>query len=369
MKRISFVVIVTMLMLQARTQLMVNLQLPPVGLILKSQLWNMALINSSGQTMTLRVEMMLTDVTNNVSVITGSSSQFDLPNGTRQMQVNDFGAIVYQVISPNYNVDNSPNGFLPVGNFNVCFSYVRVFHTSEEVIAEECETAAIEPLSPPMLVFPEDEAEIESPRPVFNWIPPAPSNLFSSLSYSLKLVEVMGTQTPADAIQQNVPIYTEQNISQPSMPYPAGLPALDTGKLYAWQIAANNNGSLIANSDIWSFRVGHFGNDPGIELQGTSFAKLRMDGSADYFLCSGILKFHYDNYFNDDTVRVFIRDLNNMQSPVFVDSTYRLGSGQNFKQLDISVLQAFLSNHMYQLELINSRNERWIGKFLYRRED
>ena len=370
MKKIPFALLLFALTLQVKAQLVVNLQLPPGGLTLKSQLWNMALVNSSGQAMMVKVDMTFTDVTNNALVLTASSSQFDLAPGTRQMQVTDFGLIAYNAVSSNYNVDNSPNGFLPIGNFNICYRFSKIVHPDSEVLTEECETVAVEPLSPPMLVYPEDEAEIETSRPVFNWIPPAPSNLFANLSYSLRLVEVAGTQTPADAIQQNMAIYAEPNVFQLSTPYPAGLPALDTGKIYAWQITANANGNFIAKSDVWAFRLARTGNNNASSYAtSAAFAKLQLDPGADYFLCGGLLKLYYDNYVNDSAVTLSIRDLNNYTTPVFEDTNYLLIPGQNFKQLDISNKQEFSDNHFYQIELINSRKERWIGKFLYKKQD
>ena len=369
MKKILFVLFTAGFMIHAKAQLVVNLQLPPVALILKSQLWNMTLVNTSGQTMTVKVDITLSDVTNNVTVMTASSAQFVLTQGARQMQAGDFMPIVYNVVNGNYNINNDPNGFLPVGHFDVCYQFIKLVHLANEILTEECETVEIEPLSPPMLVFPEDEAVIETPRPLFHWIPPAPANLFNNLSYALRMVEVTGIQTPTDAIQQNIALFAEQNIIAPSIIYPAGLPALDTGKLYAWQVTANNNGSFIARSDVWVFRLGTFGSEGQQYVSGESYAKLKLEGGSGYFLCKGALKFHYDNHFNDDTVTVSIHRMNDQQTTVFIDSNYLLQPGQNFKQLDIRNMDGFTNNRFYLLELINSRNERWVGKFLYKREE
>lgn len=369
MKRIFFMLIAAFIASQVKAQLVANLQLPPVALTLKSQLWNMTLVNSTGQNLRLKVDVTLTDITNNITVMTASSAEFNLAAGTRQMQLTDFMPVVYNVVSASYNIDNNPNGFLPIGHFNVCYQFLKIINDYTETLTEECETAEIEPLSPPVLIFPEDEAVIEFPRPVFNWIPPAPANLFSNLSYDMRLVEVTGIQVPADAIQQNIALFAQQNINAQSIVYPAGLPALDTGKLYAWQVTANNNNSFVAKSDIWVFRVGSFGSSGHEYVSGEAFAKLKMEGISNYFLCKGMLKFHYDNHPNDDSVSIAIYDLNEPQTAVYADNNYQVQPGQNFKQVDISTLQGFTDGHFYLIELINSRKEKWTGKFLYKRED
>lgn len=369
MKKIIFILMAAIFLAEAKSQLVANLQLPPVALTLKNQLWSMTLVNTTGQNLRLKVNVTLTDPANNATVMTAVTAEFNLAPGTRQMQQNDFMPIVYNVVNANYNIDNNPNGFLPIGNFDICYQFIKIINDYTENLAEECEALEIEPLSPPLLVFPEDEAEIETPRPVFNWIPPAPTTLFSNLSYDLRLVEVSGIQTPSDAIQQNSAIYSQQNINVQSAMYPPGLPALDTGKLYAWQVTANNNGSFISKSDVWVFRIGHFGSEGQQPVSGEPFAKLKPERGADYFLCTGMLKFHYDNYLNDDSVAISIYDLTDAESILFADSNYSLQAGQNFRQINLTSIQAFSNNHFYLVELINSRKEKWTGKFLYRRED
>jgi hypothetical protein len=369
MKKSSFLILAVICLLQAKSQLAVNLQLPPVALTLKNQLWNMTLVNTSGQTMRLKVDITFIDVTNNLTVMTGSSTEFDLAAGTRQMQANDFLPITYNVTSTNYNIDNSPGGFLPIGHFNVCYQFSRYSTGHAETLTEECETVEIEPLSPPILVFPEDEAVIETTRPVFNWIPPAPANLFSNLTYDLKLVEVVGSQVPADAIQQNIALFSAQSVNAPTTVYPSGLPALDTGKLYAWQVTAKSNGSFIAKSDTWVFRLASSENDVQLNQAGEAFAKLRLNMDANYFLCKGTLRFYYDNHSNDDSVKISIFDLNEPQTALLKDDKYALQPGQNLKELDLQDMPGFTNNHYYRIELVNSRQEKWEGRFLYKKDN
>jgi hypothetical protein len=58
------------------------------------------------------------------------------------------------------------------------------------------------------------------------------------------------------------------------------------------------------------------------------------------------------------------------QTAITLDSNYLLlQPGQNLMKIDLSLHESFVNNHLYQLELINSRKEKWTGKFLYKREN
>jgi hypothetical protein len=366
MKRIAFLLLATGFIVQGRSQLVVNLQLPPIALTLKNQLWNMALINNGG-ILHIKADITITDQANNVLVLTGSSAEFTLATGTRQMQAADFMPLAYNVSNANYGIDNNPNGFLPAGRFTICYQFSKITGDNIEVIAEECEAIEIDPLSPPLLIFPENGAMLETNRPVFNWLPPAPFSLFGNLSYDLRLVEVGLTQVADDAIQQNIAVYAQQNIYNPVTVYPAGLPALDTGKLYAWQVIVKSNNSFIAKSDTWEFRIGHFGSIGEQYNTGEPFAKLKANGSTNYFLCTGTLRFYYDNYLNDDTVKLNIYEVNDMQKTIQLENNFLiLGAGQNLKQIDIQAIQGIRRDQIYLLELINSRREKWIARFLFK---
>lgn len=368
--KLIYLVLIIACSQKSHAQLVVNLQLPPMALTIKSQLWTMALINTSGSALRLKADITLTDQTNNVLVMTASTGELLLAPGTRQMQAVDFMPLVYNVTSSAYNIDNNPNGFLPVGHFTVCYQFTKITGDNVEFLTDECENIEIEPLSPPILVYPEEEAVLEMTRPVFSWLPPAPLNLFSNLSYDFRLVEVLTTQSPADAVQQNIALYAVSNIAIQSIPYAEGLPALDTGRLYAWQVTAKNNNSFIAKSDVWTFRIGHFSEQEEILNSGQSYAKLKQDGSINYFLCTGQLKFQYDNYFNEDSIQVSIIDMADPQTVISLDSNYiRLEPGQNLIKLDLTEHPGFTNNHLYHLVLLNSRQEKWTGKFLFKRND
>jgi len=359
------------LAITVKAQVLVNLQLPVIGLSTKNQLWNMVLVNTGTETILLSGRLIFSDAATNQVVMTATTSEFRLFPGSHVFQVNDFSPIIYSVVNSSYGIDNNPSGFLPVGYFNVCYQFDRFVSDAFEKFVEECDRIEVEPVSPPQLIFPEDHSVLEYPQPVFSWLPPAPINLFSQISYDLRMVKLEGQQLPADAMQKNIALFSQQNIYSLSIPYPTSLPALDTGTIYAWQVTAKNNNREIAKSDIWAFSIKQFKPASDNLIRGGFFAKLKnADGPVSYFICSGKLQVAYDNYTDDDSVIVAINDLSNQKIKMSLDSDYiRLKRGLNFIEIDLKTKSAFSNDHIFEFELTNSRGEKWIGRFFLRRKE
>ena len=124
---------------------------------------------------------------------------------------------------------------------------------------------------PPLLVSPADGATVSQPFLVFSWLPVlAPPGTI--VEYNLRLVEVLGGQTPLQAIEGNRP-HVETTIAQSTtfVYTPDRLP-LEEGRLYAWQVTAHApEGHLpITNegqSEIYTFTYempGQQGEDPAV---------------------------------------------------------------------------------------------------------
>ncbi|WP_315819556.1 hypothetical protein [Paraflavitalea speifideaquila] len=73
--------------------------------------------------------------------------------------------ITYNPGSAGYAVDPSPEGFLPIGLFNICYTAIRIESDAVDRLGEECETIEIEPVSPPQLMIPMDEEQVTITRP------------------------------------------------------------------------------------------------------------------------------------------------------------------------------------------------------------
>jgi hypothetical protein len=347
-------------------QVMINLQLPPAGLTMKEQLWSLSLVNSGQRPVSVYLEIQLSDASGNQRILTGTTREFLLPVGVKQIRPADITPINYNVVNPVYAVDATPNGFLPVGVFTICYSvYTHELHA--ERIADECETIEVEPLSPPSLLFPGDHDSVEQARPQFTWIPPAPMQLFSRLTYELQVVEVMPAQTPTDAIARNIPILLLPDVRQTTAFYPASIKQLDTARTYAWRVKAMNNGRPIANSDTWIFRLAQPAKEqPPANLK-YDYTKLSDKEEGSFTLSDGHVLFQYLHELNDTSVNIKLWDLSGTKRSAVSLPGLTLGVvyGLNFEELDLADKTELISSHLYLLELSDSQGRKQFMKFQY----
>uniref|UniRef100_UPI001A96FD97 hypothetical protein n=1 Tax=Longitalea luteola TaxID=2812563 RepID=UPI001A96FD97 len=97
-----------------QAQVVITLQLPPLGLTIKPQLWNMSLINTSGGSMTTQLQMVMTDAGTGQTVLTATTPLIQLQPGAQAITASNVGPLTYTA-GAGYAVDANPNGFLPVG--------------------------------------------------------------------------------------------------------------------------------------------------------------------------------------------------------------------------------------------------------------
>jgi hypothetical protein len=366
MKKILLIFLVFFISKTINAQVVMNIQMPQAGMHLNSQLWNLTLINAGNSTAEVRIDMLLSDAISGEPILSGSSREFFLPTGPKQIQLTELNPIQYNIISAQYGASASPDGFIPIGHFVVCFSIFRRNGEVLEKIAEECETLIVEPASPPILVYPEDEASIDENRPAFFWIPPSPSFLFSSLSYQFLLVEVLPNQQPGDAIQNNLPLVDQDNISQQFLQYPATQPALDTGKIYAWMVKAYNNLQPVSNSEIFSFRL--LTEKDSLSLVNQVYTILKSPDDMKFTVSTNKIYYEFVNMDNTDTLQLEILDVTSSQTKkINLSQAFTLvRPGQNFLEMDLENIPGIINNHLYVLNATARNGRRLAFKFIYK---
>jgi hypothetical protein len=119
-------------------------------------------------------------------------------------------------------------------------------------------------VAPPTLVYPVDGDTIQALFPVFNCTVAYPLTAGKGAAYRVRLVEVLGNQTPEAAIQANPDWFSQANLAQNVLPYPVSAPLLRQNKHYAWQVSVQfaesvNSGEQMAsrlrtvNSEVYDF--------------------------------------------------------------------------------------------------------------------
>ena len=236
--------------LSGRAQVNISMQIPPAGLLQKSQLWNVVLANSREDITDVNIKLSLQDAVSGEVVMSANTAAILCGKGVKLITEKDVLPVTYNYSDPAFS-----KNYVPMGSYILCY---RVYHEGikgEEPLADECMAVNVEPLSPPLLNTPADNSETETPYPQFTWIPPAPFDMFTDLSYEISICEIKEGQKPVEAIQYNTPIYFRSNLTQPTEAYASSYAALEEGKTYAWQVAALNGGSYSVKTEVWSFRV------------------------------------------------------------------------------------------------------------------
>lgn len=342
-----------------------TLQVPPSGVLLKKQLWNMSLLNNGSSPLNIRISLVVSDGVNGQPLFTATTGTIVLNNGVKQIQATDLPSVQYEYLNASF-ASRDPDGFMTVGYYQACYTILGYTGETEGPLTEDCAFFDVEPLSPPVLNAPADNDSLLTGTPQFTWMPPTPLNMFSGLSYQFTLVQVLPGQNTLDAIQQNIPVYSTHSCTDIFLNYPLSAMALDTGKLYAWQVIAQNNQQPAAQSEIWTFRIA--GNNILIPLiDEGAYVKLKREEDASISVCKGVVKFDYSNIAGDSTVDYQIRRIAGDDITTVVKSgSISLKFGENMISLPFLYDERLKDNGAYLLELVNSRNETWHLKFLYK---
>ncbi|PSL46716.1 hypothetical protein CLV51_103697 [Chitinophaga niastensis] len=344
-------------------QVVMSVQVPPAGIIQQSQLWNMVLTNSYTTPVAVTLMIRLSDAGSGQPVLTGISRSIQLPAGAKQLQLKDVSPVEYEYLSP--VADRRDNALLPPGNYTICYSVVITGDKTARPMAEDCVNFTVEPVSPPMLNTPINNAQVDAFLPQFTWIPPTPLNLFTDLNYDLVLVEVDENQSAEEAVQLNIPVYRISGLHQPFMNYPAGAPALDTGITYAWMITSNNGRQFAAQTNTWTFHM----KQPGKVLHDdpTAYVQLKRSSSGNVINCGNTVKCSYVNDAGDEKAKYEILSLED-NNRVVRHGNVTLQPGTNMIALPLDRGSKLSSGKLYVFRLYNSRTENWEIKFIYNPE-
>ncbi|HMJ45747.1 MAG TPA: hypothetical protein VK498_00360, partial [Ferruginibacter sp.] len=154
---------------EAQVSLQPNI--PAVGLIQKDQLWNVLIINNTTTQFICRLELVLRDRSSGQEILTASTIQFVISQGTKQLNLNILNPVQYNYILAGAN--NNLSGLLPAGSYTACYTLVTVDGKNTD-LSQECIQFDTEPLTPPMLIYPADSALLDIVPSQLSWIPPTP---------------------------------------------------------------------------------------------------------------------------------------------------------------------------------------------------
>ena len=349
-------------------QLTLTLQVPQTGILLKPQLWNAIITNSYPDAKQIYLGLTLSDVSTGEPVLSATTSEFNVTTGVLQVMESNVAPISYDYLVSAI-ADRNPEGYLPAGTYNACYTIFVVTEGTGTPLVEECTPVVIDPVSPPILNIPFDGQLIHNPYPQFNWIPPSPLEIFSDLNYDFVLVEVADGQSEADAIEQNLPLYIT-NTRDIFLNYPGPYAQLDTGKLYAWQITAKNGNQFAAKSEIWTFSLSDTSVQTGA-LNFNGYTKLKRTLDASIAAVSDNLLAYYENNAEDSLIQYNIYDIdeNGDALKLVTEGQLNLTAGINLISIPLQGITNIANNKQYLFQIRNSNSETWSMKFICYKND
>lgn len=334
----------SLLPLLIKAQVTINAQLPSAGLVQKDQLWNLIIVNSREESVHAFITMKVQDAVTGQEVMSAATGDIEIGRGVKLIAPADVAPVLYH-----YNTIDFARTYLPMGAYIVCY---RLSNTGGEEgpFAEECTAITIDPLSPPLLNTPSDQAVLETPYPQFTWMPPTPFDMFTQLSYDIMITEVLQGQSATEAIQYNTPVYSNNNIQQPYQSYASSFNELDTGKTYAWQVTAKNGLNYAAKTEVWTFELKQQ-TKPVIVTEDV-YILLDNNIQGVYSVSAEILKVKYFSFHAAHEAQVVFLD---EKDNVIRKTKQKIAEGDNY--LDFNLKNDFQQNKLYKFTITDAENK------------
>lgn len=333
-------------------------------MLLRDQLWNLTIINNQTQGAPVRMELQVADLATSQPIFSAIASHLELAAGVNVISVQRLPVVSYLLLSPYYDIDFSYNNLLPPGIFRVNYTIKGVVGEGMGNLGTGSFVLESAPLTPPFLLEPYNGAVLDTRHPFFSWAPPAPAGNLLGLDYTIRLVEQNARQSPQEATERNLPLFNIEHISSNSLDYPATMPLLDTGKVYAWQVQAFNGLSYVGASECFSFSLKK--DTSKIQRDIPIYLPLTFNEKPQLTNITNRLYFSYNNEDGDKSLRLFIK-----RSGVTDSDTLKqilvympVTGGVNRLSLDLNASKDIRFNELYELYFINARNERWAIQFI-----
>jgi len=326
--------------------------LPSAGLVQKTQLWNVLVVNSSTTTLNCRLTLNLRDRESGQDVLTASTGLFTIAKEAKQLNAATLMPIQYNQLT-----GNAMNDFLPIGNYTACYKLSAA--DDKSVFGEECVSFDVQPLTPPMLNMPADSAVLSVQPSQFTWLPPTPTAMFNHLQYQVLITEILPGQKAEEAIQLNMPFYTDYYKTDNILTYPAVSASFEKDKWYAWQVVARDDNSYAAKSEVWVFSVSSTAAPTATPFSGNYIALQKHNSNTGTYVINGqLIGVQYYSYDSTHKGDIIIRDAN---GKVMKQANENIAYGDNYFYYTIS--SAFKKNEVYTIELIDKKGSRYTASF------
>jgi hypothetical protein len=342
-----------------QAQITLTTQVSNTGVMLKDQLWNVIITNNTNDIANVKIELDVTDLLIGQSVLNASSGKLSLGKGMKIITIRDMQPVVY-----NFAATEFTGNYIPCGSYRVHHRLIQETTKGDIPVADEVTSVNVTPMSPPLLIYPEDKSGTDNVYPQFTWMPPAPAEMFSPLVYDLNVVMIEDGQSPKEAIEFNRPVYSNTNIQSPPEKMPTSFEQLQQGKSYAWQVTARSGMACASPTDVWVFSIGK--DSVSKIIESAPYTRLSTAGTEITTAQEGIVKMEYLNNINDKEVKCTVYKANEKEKKgrKEIHFTLKVSNGQNYLSYNVGKKLKGEKNMVYELSLKNGRGEEWLMQFV-----
>ncbi len=195
----------------------------------------LTIFNPSNSPAQIIILFQVTNLSSNKIVLRGRTSPQNIngsPAPTILNNTNFIGSTGLQYDESQKNV-MIRTGMLPEGEYSICLTLMSI--SNQVLVQNVCSNFSVIFADPPKLINPESGAHLLQTPTLFNWTPV--QALSGSSTYELKIVEVLGAQSPTDALRSNPALVEQTNLNSPTFLLPPDIGSnIKSGAKYAWRI-------------------------------------------------------------------------------------------------------------------------------------
>ncbi|PSL46029.1 hypothetical protein CLV51_1035 [Chitinophaga niastensis] len=257
------------------------------------------------------------------------------------------------------------SGYFTEEEYDYCFELTAADNShAGDIIGEQCFNYYLQPFSPLLLVTPAEEDDICDKRPTFFWQPLLPA--VPGLQYRLILTALKPGQAKAEALRYNLPLINQQFINMPMLFFPPAARELEEGRQYVWQVTAYRNEMILANSEMWTFKISC--TDSVKKKVPESFRDIDDLVKGNFYVARGRILFAVHNIYDKTALEYTITCITAPDQVIKKLPSIKLERGNNHVTIDLEDNRSFTDGYYYQLTIKLPDGETKQLRFLYKKE-
>ena len=307
-------------------------------------LFNCQLINAGGKR---QATMVITVNERNAGLVARINvPEFTIGPGASPLPATAARTASVQVADTRLGQLTRQANLFPEGDYDYCFELT--FINSDLAPQEQCFSYALAPFADLSLIDPYDQDSICNKRPLLSWQPLIPG--VPGAFYQLVLVEMKSGQNATEAINYNLPVVNQLNITAPVLPYPPIAKELEAGKKYAWQVSAYKDQTVLNRSEVWEFSV-NCRDTVKKAVNDESYRDVEDLSRGNFYVATGHIKITLVNSYVPQNLRYEIRQADDNSKRLKRLPKVTLERGKNFIDIDISDNDSFKDGKYYIMNI------------------